>query len=74
MINKSFNIIIMQVVKGGRYSYKFQDVLGTGSFGQVFKCMDNEKKEICALKVVNKNKLEAYGDYLTLALQREIDT
>ena len=58
----------MKKLKGGQYEYKFQDLLGTGSFGSVFKCTDTNTKIDYALKIVDKRKLNAYGDYLHIAL------
>ena len=64
----------MKKLKGGQYEYNFKDLLGTGSFGSVFKCKDTKSKLDYALKIVDKKKLNAYGDYLHIALQREIET
>ena len=64
----------MKKLKGGQYEYNFKDLLGTGSFGSVFKCIDTKTKIEYALKIVDKKKLNAYGDYLHIALQREIET
>lgn len=49
-------------------------MLGTGSFGSVFKCKDTINNIDYALKIVCKKKLNAYGDYLHIALEREIET
>lgn len=38
------------------YRYEFVDVLGEGSFGQVFKCIDHKyNKTPTALKIVKNN-------------------
>lgn len=58
----------MKKLKGGQYEYNFKDLLGTGSFGSVFKCIDTKTKIEYALKIVDKKKLNAYGDYLHIAL------
>lgn len=45
-------------VKGDHiaYRYEFLDVLGEGSFGQVFKCLDHKyNKTPTALKIVKNN-------------------
>lgn len=34
------------------YRYEVLDILGKGSFGQVFKVYDHKKKELCALKII----------------------
>ncbi len=64
----------MKTLKDGRYTYKYKDLLGTGSYGSVFKCVDNNTKDVYALKIIEKKKLNQYGDYLHKALQREIET
>ena len=58
----------MKKLKGGQYEYNFKDLLGTGSFGSVFKCKDTKTNIEYALKIVDKKKLNAYGDYLHIAL------
>ena len=64
----------MQTLKNGKYQYNFKDLLGNGSFGSVFKCVNTETKEVHALKIIDKKKLNHYGDYLNIALKREIET
>lgn len=44
------------------YRYEILKRLGKGSFGQVFKCMDHQKNEIVALKILrNKKRLYKQG-------------
>ena len=44
------------------YRYEVQKRIGKGSFGQVFKCYDHKKQEICALKILrNKKRLYKQG-------------
>lgn len=44
------------------YRYEILKRLGKGSFGQVFKCMDHQKQEIVALKILrNKKRLYKQG-------------
>ena len=38
--------------------YEAQEVLGKGTFGVVLRCYDAEKKEMCAIKVINCNKTD----------------
>lgn len=55
--NADFNLIarVNDVLEGARTSYSVLDLLGQGTFGQVFRCQDLNTKEIVAVKVV-KNK------------------
>lgn len=64
----------MESLKNGRYVYNYDNLLGHGSFGSVYKVKDTHKNKYYALKVINKPKLYQYGDYLFLALKREIQT
>ena len=42
------------------YRYEIIDILGKGSFGQVFKAFDHKKKEHIALKIIrNEPKFNA---------------
>ena len=61
-------------LKNGEYTYSYSDLLGTGSFGSVFKCKKKFHDEPYALKIVEKRKLNAHGEYLHKALEREIQT
>lgn len=50
--------------EGQHVAYRFEILsrLGKGSFGQVFKCYDHKKNEICALKILrNKKRLYKQG-------------
>lgn len=47
--------ILESVSSTGTSVYTILDLLGTGTFGQVFRCQKNDTKEICAVKVI-KNK------------------
>ena len=38
------------------YRYEIVKRIGKGSFGQVFKCFDHQKKEFCALKILRNKK------------------
>ena len=64
----------MKKLKDGRYTYEFKDHLGTGSFGSVFKCVDTKTNKDYALKIIERKKLNQYGEYLQTALKREIET
>ena len=39
-----------------RYRFEVQAILGTGSFGQVVRCMDYKSGEIVAVKVIRNKK------------------
>lgn len=64
----------MKILDNGKYVYEFKDHLGTGSFGSVFKCKDTTTNKIYALKIIERKKLNQYGEYLQTALKREIET
>lgn len=64
----------MNYLKNGEYYYSYSDLLGSGSFGKVLKCYRAKDKNIFALKIIDKVKLRAQGDYLVKALEREIAT
>ncbi len=64
----------MDNILSGRYQFSYKDTLGSGSFGNVFKGLDLQTKIPVAVKVVDKEKLSAYDNYLFEALQREIET
>uniref|UniRef100_A0A8C9VM16 dual-specificity kinase n=1 Tax=Scleropages formosus TaxID=113540 RepID=A0A8C9VM16_SCLFO len=38
------------------YRYEVLEVLGKGSFGQVFKCLDHKNNELVAIKVIRKKR------------------
>lgn len=38
------------------YRYEVLDILGKGSFGQVFKAFDHKKKDLCALKIIRNEQ------------------
>ena len=38
------------------FRYQIKDLLGKGSFGKVFKCIDHKEKRPCALKVIKRNQ------------------
>lgn len=52
--NKDGNLIcrVNDIIECGHLSYTILDLLGTGTFGQVFKCKDNTTDEVIAMKVV----------------------
>lgn len=58
----------------GWYEYSFDKFLGSGSFGNVYLGEDIKTKQKVAIKIIPKDKLQQYGDYLEMALQREIET
>lgn len=77
--NAEFNFIarVNDVLDAPGTSYSVLDLLGQGTFGQVFRCQDHATKDIVAIKVV-KNK-PAYRNQALLEIQvaklvREIDT
>ena len=44
------------------HGYKLKEMLGEGSFGQVFKCFDHKNQEYSALKILrNKKRLYKQG-------------
>lgn len=49
-----------------RFSYK--DNLGSGSFGNVFKGTNLQSNQPIAVKVIDKEKLSIYDNYLFEAL------
>lgn len=55
--NVDFNLIarVNDVLEAPSTSYSVLDLLGQGTFGQVFRCQDHATKDIVAVKVV-KNK------------------
>ena len=64
----------MDNLLSSRYDFCYKQLLGTGSFENVFKGIDLNTNTQIAVKVIDKEKLTVYGDYLQMALQREIET
>lgn len=67
--NLEFNFIarVNDVLEAPGTSYSVLDLLGQGTFGQVFRCQDHATKDIVAIKVV-KNK-PAYRNQALLEIQ-----
>lgn len=68
--NVEFNLIarVNDVLEApGTTHYSVLDLLGQGTFGQVFRCQDHSTKNIVAIKVV-KNK-PAYRNQALLEIQ-----
>lgn len=61
-------------VKENAYQYSKTDFLGGGTFGKVYKCIRTSDRREFALKTIDKAQLQAQGDYLVEALEREIAT
>lgn len=64
--NREHNLICRvndKLVNGSDSSYTILDSLGTGTFGQVFRCQKDGTKEIVAVKVI-KNKVSYYNQGL----------
>lgn len=64
----------MNYLKNGEYAFSHAQLLGSGSFGKVLKCVRVKDEAAFALKIVEKSKLKAHGGYLFKALEREILT
>lgn len=67
--NSEFNLIarVNDVLEAPETCYSVLDLLGQGTFGQVFRCQDHSSKDIVAIKVV-KNK-PAYRNQAMLEIQ-----
>lgn len=67
--NAEFNLIarVNDILEAPGTSYSVLDLLGQGTFGQVFRCQDHATKDIVAIKVV-KNK-PAYRNQALLEFQ-----
>lgn len=67
--NEEFNLIarVNDVLEAPTTNYSVLDLLGQGTFGQVFRCQDHTTKDIVAIKVV-KNK-PAYRNQALLEIQ-----
>lgn len=67
--NVDFNLIarVNDVLEAPSTSYSVLDLLGQGTFGQVFRCQDHATKDIVAVKVV-KNK-PAYRNQAMLEIR-----
>lgn len=61
-------------VKENIYQYTPAALLGSGTFGNVFKCVRTTDKKEFAIKTIDRLKLVQQGDYLLEALEREIAT
>jgi calcium-dependent protein kinase len=61
-------------LKDNAYQYTTSNLLGAGTFGNVFKCVRTDDKKDFALKAIDKAKLQQHGEYLFEALEREIAT
>ncbi len=60
-------------IKRGEYKYDAKDILGKGSFGEVYKCFNKEGQKL-ALKVISGEKLSTLGTYGQELLKRELKT
>lgn len=67
--NVEFNLIarVNDVLEAPGTNYSVLDLLGQGTFGQVFRCQERATKDIVAIKVV-KNK-PAYRNQALLEIQ-----
>lgn len=67
--NVEFNLIarVNDIFETPRTNYSVLDLLGQGTFGQVFRCQDHATKDIVAIKVV-KNK-PAYRNQALMEIQ-----
>lgn len=67
--NGEFNLIgrVNDILEAPGTNYSVLDLLGQGTFGQVFRCQDHATKEIVAIKVV-KNK-PAYRNQALLEIE-----
>ena len=67
--NVEFNLIarVNDVLEAPATNYSVLDLLGQGTFGQVFRCQDHATKDIVAIKVV-KNK-PAYRNQALLEIE-----
>ncbi|KAL4428764.1 hypothetical protein ABPG74_001278 [Tetrahymena malaccensis] len=55
----------------GDYTIQMKDVLGSGSFGVVYKCTDKQN-EVWAAKQISKNLISGKKDYLEKLLRQEV--
>jgi serine/threonine protein kinase len=53
------------------YTFNLKDVLGTGSFGEVYKGKDIKTNKIFAIKMINKKIIDS-DEYLRQSLMNEI--
>lgn len=67
--NVEFNLIarVNDILDAPATNYSVLDLLGQGTFGQVFRCQDHATKDIVAIKVV-KNK-PAYRNQALLEIE-----
>lgn len=67
--NVEFNLIarVNDILEAPATNYSVLDLLGQGTFGQVFRCQDHATKDIVAIKVV-KNK-PAYRNQALLEIE-----
>lgn len=67
--NLEFNLIarVNDILEAPGTNYSVLDLLGQGTFGQVFRCQDHATKDIVAIKVI-KNK-PAYRNQALLEIQ-----
>jgi dual specificity protein kinase YAK1 len=62
--NKDGNLIcrVHDKIENGEVAYTILDMLGTGTFGQVFRCSRMDTKEVVAIKIIkNKPAYHAQG-------------
>lgn len=51
-----YNIIVNKHIDNKSVRYIVLDTLGAGSYGQVFKCQDLDKRDVVAIKVMSWDK------------------
>ncbi|CAD8106591.1 unnamed protein product [Paramecium sonneborni] len=61
----------MREKKVDRFIFKMSDMVGQGSYGQVFKGLDEKTKELVAIKMLSKQVINE-DDYLREGLMNEI--
>lgn len=64
----------IKLIKRGEYKYSEKDLLGKGSFGEVYKCYSTKTDKKYALKIISAEKLKKLGDYGQELLNRELKT
>lgn len=47
-------------------------LLGKGSFGEVYQCLNTQTNEVCAIKIVNKEKISTHQVLVNL-MEQELE-